>query len=86
MIGIKHGCVTSYCSTDPVGTPLAIAKELYKHCAMQGALGDYILIDDRSSHRHFALKSGKQSRYTRWVTEEIELGRFTADELGANEQ
>jgi len=76
-----NGCRFRFSTiADLPSDPLLAAKELFRHVGKPEP-GEYILIDNRSGFRHPLTKQGRPSKKRKWVTEEIELGRWTAEEL-----
>ena len=84
MFGLKtppneNGYTMTVSSWDvPIGTPLEMARYLYRHNThYQGTDGEYVLED--SIWDYYTLKNGKQS--ARKKVQTYELGRFTAEQL-----
>lgn len=73
--------ITTGCSSDPVGTPLQMARTLYLQSCSQGMDGEYVLWDTTCKHDYVVLKSGKRSARRQWIREQVELGRFTKEQL-----
>jgi len=72
--------VTTGCCVDPTARPcrwrgLCIATPAVK----QG--GDYVLWDRTCKRDYVTLKDGRRSARKRWIHNQVELGRFTAEQL-----
>ena len=73
--------VTTGCCVDPTGTPLQMARTLYRHSCCQGREGEYVLWDRTCKRDYVTLKDGRRSARKRWIHNQVELGRFTAEQL-----
>ena len=66
---------------DPTGTLLQMARTLYLHSCSQRRKGEYVLWDRTCKRNYVTLKSGRCSARKRWIHHQVELGRFTAEQL-----